>query len=80
MAGITSISEKSEQMLLESCSVVVWDVDIVGEEAMTVFYHLWNVVIARFVVDERSGSMLKISVHCVMGLHVPHGLKKIRLT
>ncbi|GIR34084.1 MAG: hypothetical protein CM15mP47_3100 [Methanobacteriota archaeon] len=36
MAGITSISEKSEQMLLESCSVVVWDVDIVGEEAMTV--------------------------------------------
>ena len=28
--------KKSEQMLLESCSVVVWDVDIVGEEAMTV--------------------------------------------
>ena len=28
--------KKSEQMLLESSSVVVWDVDIVGEEAMTV--------------------------------------------
>jgi len=28
--------KKSEQMLLESCSVVVWDVDIVGEEAMTI--------------------------------------------
>ena len=28
--------KKSEQMLLESCSVVVWDVDIVGEDAMTV--------------------------------------------
>ena len=27
---------KSEQMLLNSCSVVVWDVDIVGEDAMTV--------------------------------------------
>ena len=27
---------KSEQMLLTKCSVVVWDVDIVGEEAMTV--------------------------------------------
>ena len=28
--------KKSEQMLLNSCSVVVWDVDIVGEDAMTV--------------------------------------------
>ena len=28
--------KKSEQMLLESSSVVIWDVDIVGEEAMTV--------------------------------------------
>ena len=28
--------KKSEQMLLQSCSVVVWDVDIVGEDAMTV--------------------------------------------
>ncbi len=28
--------KKSEQMLLVKCSVVVWDVDIVGEEAMTV--------------------------------------------
>ena len=28
--------KKSEQMLLTNCSVVVWDVDIVGEEAMTV--------------------------------------------
>ena len=27
---------KSEQMLLTKCSVVVWDIDIVGEEAMTV--------------------------------------------
>ena len=28
--------KKSEQMLLTSCSVVVWEIDIVGEEAMTV--------------------------------------------
>ena len=28
--------KKSEQMLLHSCSVVVWDVDIVGGDAMTV--------------------------------------------
>ena len=28
--------KKSEQMLLQACSVVVWDVDIVGEDAMTV--------------------------------------------
>ena len=28
--------KKSEQMLLTKCSVVVWDIDIVGEEAMTV--------------------------------------------
>ena len=29
--------KKSEQMNLDSCSVVIWEVDIVGEDAMTVF-------------------------------------------
>ena len=28
--------KKSEQMNLDSCSVVIWEVDIVGEDAMTV--------------------------------------------
>ena len=28
--------KKSEQMLLTNCSVVMWDIDRVGEEAMTV--------------------------------------------
>ena len=31
---------KSEQMLLTRCSVVVWDIDIVGEEAMTVLSNM----------------------------------------
>jgi hypothetical protein len=32
--------KKSEQMLLTKCSVVVWDIDIVGEEAMTVLSNM----------------------------------------
>ena len=28
--------KKSEEMLLTNCSVVIWDIDRVGEEAMTV--------------------------------------------
>ena len=73
---LRSFLKKSDQMLLESASVVVWDIDVIGEHGLTVLATLeckTCPVCSRktFWVD-----LERTSLPFAMGKHVRRGLKK----
>ena len=59
-------------MSLTRSDLVIWEVDLVGENGMT-FYRQCIVETALFVNVEHFGWIWNLTLQCVQAMHVKHG-------